>query len=329
MSNLISKINEIGIKNICEETHITEKNIRAIIDKDFKSLHRPKALGFVRILEQRYNLDFDEWLTEFNNYSMKNYQPEDKVFTPEDKESKPKINSKIYIAVAGVITVLIIVYMLISNQEFKNSDNMKNSKIVQNLVSEAKTNLDETKEINNSELSVIFSEENKSAKLESNLSNSSEKLFTQTLLNSQKENPNETNSKSEEDSNLKNESIKSEKIDLDKKLTENFDDTFGVDNENSKGFKSIYLKPRVNIWVGVIYLDNYKKKNFITKKRIDIDTTKEQLIVTGHDRLDLFVDGKKLDIKTNSGKLRFVYKDNKIKEISVKEFQELNRGKIW
>jgi len=90
----------------------------------------------------------------------------------------------------------------------------------------------------------------------------------------------------------------------------------------------ITIAPKQQIWVGVIYLDNHSKKDYLTSNNIPLDTTKEHLIVTGHGHLVINTDGVETDYSSND-KLRFLYKDNELKLINMEIFKELNNGKSW
>ncbi|MDY0327571.1 MAG: hypothetical protein RBR07_04925 [Arcobacteraceae bacterium] len=90
----------------------------------------------------------------------------------------------------------------------------------------------------------------------------------------------------------------------------------------------ITIAPKQQIWVGVIYLDNHLKKDYLTSNNIPLDTTKEHLIVTGHGHLVINTDGVETDYSSND-KLRFLYKDNELKLINMEIFKELNNGKSW
>lgn len=294
MNDLASKLQEIGIKNISEKTHITEKNLNAIANRDFASLHRTKALGFVRILQREYGLDFDEWLIEFYKYihDSKIEPIEEKVFADKNLEQpNPQTGSKLrtlaYLLIAGA--TIAVGYLAFDNIKNRVDNESRELSIVKQSVEEAKTDLDETKELNNSELSMLFGSDK----------NDTEETNTTLDLNHSSMEFNQ--------SNLSNQH-----------------------NQDNLPISRISIVPKGSVWIGVVYLSNHKKKNVITKNPYEIDVTKNQLIITGHEKVDILVNDKPLDFNnTEKGKVRFLFKDGKISPISLDEFVEYNKGKNW
>lgn len=91
---------------------------------------------------------------------------------------------------------------------------------------------------------------------------------------------------------------------------------------------SITLIPRKKLWVGIVYLDNHKRKVYVTTSPIELNTSRDQLIVTGHGVLDIDIDGN--ITKYNSRhKLRFLYRANELEPIDAITFKQYNRGKNW
>ena len=91
---------------------------------------------------------------------------------------------------------------------------------------------------------------------------------------------------------------------------------------------SITLIPRKKLWVGIVYLDNHKRKVYVTTSPIELNTSRDQLIVTGHGVLDIDIDGN--ITKYNSRhKLRFIYRAKELEPIDAITFKQYNRGKNW
>jgi len=90
----------------------------------------------------------------------------------------------------------------------------------------------------------------------------------------------------------------------------------------------IAIIPRKKLWVGIVYLDDYTRKNYITSAPIELNTSRDQLIVTGHGVLDIDIDGN--ITKYNSRhKLRFLYRAKELEPIDAITFKQYNRGKNW
>ncbi len=272
MDEILSELKKIGIKAIAQKTLMTEQSVKAILNKDFKSLQKTKAIGFVKIIEREFKVDFSEWIEEYNRYLNESEPPEEEEQFVMSEPSKDKGNKLINIFTYFIIfiSVIALFYILSDINSFKKSEEVKP---VKELVQEAKINLEITKELNES---ILVLEEVKET----------------------------------------NESISEEKEELieDEKIVET-----PVKIE-------IYIKPRVKVWVGVIVLPNYKKRSFITGEEFDIDTSKEQLVSLGHNRIDIYLNGGKVNLE---GKEKFHYKDGEITPLTFAEFRELNRGRNW
>ncbi len=90
----------------------------------------------------------------------------------------------------------------------------------------------------------------------------------------------------------------------------------------------LYIVPHKKSWVGVIYLDNYTKKDFLIRKRLKLDPSRPQLIVVGQKDFEIFNNGYSYRFR-GKGPIRFVYKNGDIMEISNREFKRLSKGASW
>lgn len=90
----------------------------------------------------------------------------------------------------------------------------------------------------------------------------------------------------------------------------------------------LYIVPRKKSWVGVIYLDDYTKKDFLIRKTLKLNPNRPQLIVVGHRNFEIFNNGYSYRFRAK-GPVRFVYKNGEIMEINNREFQKLSKGVAW
>ena len=90
----------------------------------------------------------------------------------------------------------------------------------------------------------------------------------------------------------------------------------------------LYIIPRQKSWVGVIYLDDYTKKDFLIRKRLNLDPKRPQLIVVGHNKFEIFNNGYSYRFR-GRGPVRFIYKDGEIMEITNREFRKYSKGVAW
>ena len=98
-----------------------------------------------------------------------------------------------------------------------------------------------------------------------------------------------------------------------------------VKNENRGG---LYIEPIHKAWVGVIFLDSMKKKDFLIRRALQLDASKDQIILVGHKNFKIY--NKQLEQGFTSKKMvRFLYKDGELREISKAEYKNLRGGVHW
>lgn len=62
----LEALKALGAQKVHEDTHISRKNIEAILNRSFEGIHRVQFAGFVSILEREYGLDLVALKEEFN-----------------------------------------------------------------------------------------------------------------------------------------------------------------------------------------------------------------------------------------------------------------------
>ena len=90
----------------------------------------------------------------------------------------------------------------------------------------------------------------------------------------------------------------------------------------------LYIVPHKKSWVGIIYLDDYSKKDFLIRKPLRLNSTRPQLIVVGQKEFEIFNDGYSYRFR-GKGPVRFIYKDGDIMEITNREFRQYSKGTAW
>lgn len=69
----LDKLNEIGAKEIAQETHIAINRVENILNKDFSALKdKTSTIGLVHILEREYKVDLKEWVSEYEEFLKAN-----------------------------------------------------------------------------------------------------------------------------------------------------------------------------------------------------------------------------------------------------------------
>ena len=297
----LKKLKEIGIKRISVDTHITEPNIEAILNREFDKLNPTKAIGFAKILEREYGVDLSEWKKEFKAYREQIKKEQEKIFVAVSDEEEEKEKSGKLLLIIGIVALIIIAY---GTYMFLNSHSSQNTPKI------PKSNI---------------SKENK---LKPEIENKESKIALNSELNkgSLKE-ANKTESLKTIETNETNISIKEQNE------TQNMEKNQTIQNENNQTslkstHESFILSPRSRIWVGVIYLDNFKREQFLTDQNITLNPKRDFLIVTGHGKFDIFIDKEKYHYD-DPLKVRLLYKDQSLEKIDANTFKTLNRGKSW
>ena len=112
----------------------------------------------------------------------------------------------------------------------------------------------------------------------------------------------------------------SEKIET----TENIDNN---ESNTSSTITAVSIVPKNKIWVGILYLDTMKKVSTVDRN-ITLDLTRDQLVVTGHGIFKLYVNGE-VKVYKQSKKVRLLYKDSNLSEVSKDEYRLIGEGKAW
>ena len=87
----------------------------------------------------------------------------------------------------------------------------------------------------------------------------------------------------------------------------------------------LYIVPRRKSWVGITYLDDYSKKDFLIRKPLRLNSTRPQLIVVGQKEFEIFNNGYSYRFR-GKGPVRFIYKNGDIMEITYREFKKYSKG---
>jgi len=91
---------------------------------------------------------------------------------------------------------------------------------------------------------------------------------------------------------------------------------------------NLYLVPKQRAWVGVIYLDDYTKKDYLIRGKLKLDPNRDQLILVGHNKIKIYKDSKQFKVHSKK-KARFIYENGELREISKQEYKERSAGVRW
>lgn len=335
----ISLLKEIGLKEVSNKTFINLENLTALLEKDFVKLNKTKALGFIQILQREFDVDLSELKNEYLHFNNSHVKPKEEYQTvaPLDDEKPKKFLSYLLL---GLVALLAAYFLLFNDGKSENVSSMdlnvvKND-VVTEVAKESLLALDETyeKEINESDevdLNKVVQEMFKNA--DENESNVSEDEINTTTLAGTSES--QVIAPATEEQVVLDDSIIASATDMKKvekkpvvsveKLTiaKKPKKTVEVTNENEGG---LYIKPIRKAWVGIIFLDSMKKKDFLIRRTLQLDATKDQIIMIGHKNFKIFNKQLELGFKSKQ-KVMFLYKDGELREISKSEYNRY-RGRV-
>lgn len=327
----ISQLKEIGLKEVSNKTFINLENLTALLEKDFTKLNRTKALGFIQILQREFNVDLNDLKLEYLQFDKTHIKPKDnyqKIVEIDNDEEKSK---KFLVYILLGFAALVVGYLFFSQSVDSENVTSVDLNVVRNdmVTQEAKESLlvlDEVyeEETNNSEevdLNKVVQEMFKTVERnESNETLVSESNESKIIAPVSEENVFlDTSIIAVEDRAVAKPLEEKEKLVIPQKPKKIIE----VKNENRGG---LYIKPTKKAWVGVIFLDSMKKKDFLIRRTLQLDAKKDQIILVGHKYFKIF--NKQLEQGFNSRKkVMFLYKDGDLREISKREYNRY-RGKI-
>ena len=307
MDNDIKVLEKIGLQEVCKRTHIEVKQLEYMINNQYDKLNKVNTLGFVKILSREYKLDFTDWLEGFHDYWAESKAEEDsnkeKIFirAKSERSYKKAVWSFLFIAsIAGLFGLFSIFKLEIDFDVMSFLDKAKSDTIQTSafqsapVVQEAATSLG------------VKVEERV---IETNSSNSTVQAVVVSIDENltRKIESNDTNA-----TNIPLSILPESNTILVKTLPKN----------------SAIIAPSRRIWVGIINLETFARKESLNDQNMTIDLTKRQIIKTGNGFFKLSYDGSIEDF-AEQGSTRFLVENGTMKKISEEKYIELNRGKNW
>jgi hypothetical protein len=306
----IKVLEEIGLKRVCDETHIEQKYLKFMVDNDYDKLDHINTLGFVKILSREYKIDLSAWTEAFEEYWIQNRKDKEDnglfIVVNDEKKSKKLL---VFIVIVLLGTTLSILFSLfqekidISNYVNNSESSYENTTVIQ----EAQQSLDEVN--SSSGLSepqeTMFDETNSSEEIVSVEETITEELVEEVIV----------------------EEVTTKEL-IEEKKTEVKELTEPTEKVSPRFSQEAVITPNSELWIGIIYLDTKKRRSFLGEGNFSIDISREQIITTGHGSFNLSVNGKIREFNRQAP-MRFLVKDLNLTEIDWSKFKELNEGKSW
>ena len=356
----IEKLLKIGTKEISKKTFIHKEELENFLNGNFKTINQTKAHGFIQILQREFNVDLSDLKEKYNTYMHENTKPKKSAQPLIVEEIENEKSKKRWFSILFILLGIALVVYLLNKNKLLNFEQINKVEIATTPISTEIKDAQNNLELLNKNQSVSIVE-----KTINNVAKDKNTTLTPSTVETiiQQDSPDNLeaiNATTKENINLQEPSseiqddiaaIIDEKpttlVDLNNTTTPDIDQLNKTIKEPSVDFKEtllapnnseiseitpkeIYIIPKSKIWIGTIDLTTFKKKDFLSTKgvKIDIDVTKNQLIMLGHNFLNMYKDSEKLKFKAK-GPIRFSYIDGVLKEITRKEFNALSKGKQW
>ena len=278
-------------EEIFKKTFIAPKNIRSLKEENFKKLgSKSRALGFISIIERQLGLNLDELRQKVEEYFG------DRLDYQNAFEIHERVAEKKRLPIWQIVLVL-----LVGAGGFYWYSSTKQEAVQDATPKE-------------------FFSSSSSSSLSSSISSVSSSSSSIAVV--------EANSSQEQSSENEQETP------IDQNITQEENLTVADEQNASSSISSEAILPKVTIipkrklWIGIIYLDNFKRKNYITSSPVELNTSRDQLIVTGHGKLQIDSDGEIEDFNSTK-KMRFIYRAGVLEVIDRNTFKLYNRGKDW
>ncbi|MBP1681803.1 MAG: rane protein [Proteobacteria bacterium] len=307
MDNDIRVLEKIGLQEVCKRTHIEVKQLEYMINNQYDKLNKINTLGFIKILSREYKLDLTDWLEGFHDYWAEHKAEEDsskeKIFIRAKSDRPYKKAAWLFLLIfliAGVFGLFSIFKIEIDFD-------------VMSLLDKAKIETNQTSAFQSApvvqEAATSLGVKVEERVIETNSSNSTVQAVVVSI------DENLTRKTEANDTNATN-------IPLSMLPESNTTLLNTVPKNNA------IIAPIRRIWIGIVNLETFARKESSNDQNITIDLNKRQIIKTGNGFFKLSYDGSIEDF-TEQGSTRFLVENGTMKKISEEKFIELNRGKNW
>lgn len=359
-------LQDIGVDKISHDTYIEKKDVRALISKDFEKLSHIKVYGFLSILEREYGIDLSLWKTEYKEYlekSGKDIENRELFIVAKPDGRRKKIFATLFILLLLFVIAAVLFFPkesdnLTDGNMFDYQNNpiiIEAKKKLEDIVFLKQQEADKKKiiaDINSTELNTtkikeetLSEKETKSESIDTieQSEESSEQSVPMSVADQESiQNISQTIATEENKSVATDEEIVAKPQETQTAVEQNIESTVQDENgsieensENSEEQKQqavsddlFMIEPNSKVWVGIVYLDNYKKASYLQDTNVTFDSSKDQIIATGHGDFDLYFKGTQKKFFSKDP-VRFLYKEGELSEIDKREFIRLNRGENW
>lgn len=326
------KIEDLDLKEAVERTCIEPEFFEALVERDFKGISKFNVKGFLKILKREYDLDLEEFESEYNAYlnadkAQHSEVKESKVVTNVDQYSKESSTWWLWILiilVAAAIVFLVWKFDLFkafvsennaesaSTQVVESVDNAANSVMKEGEIEPENSGEIESPSENSGVNSNAVNSSTNSANSNANAANSGVNSANSAVNSNANSGVNSNSNAANSAANSQNKPI---------------NEILNSISQNEK--KEAIFSTSGKVWVGFIDLATMTNSSIVTDENFSVDLSKDQLILVGGTALTLTDDKGEVQNFPAGNSKRFLVKDGIIKAISISEFRAYNGGKEW
>lgn len=322
-----------GYKKLSTKTFISDVDLEQFLNKDFSNINKTRALGFIQILEREYDVDLNDLRDDYLTYESSHRPKQPATLFTETPIVNDKEWQKYLPFIVAILAVLgLAFYLFRPSIESVQTPEPLIQQLEENrsVINEAQKNIEKL-EINKTIEDILeknLTDEDNVSALSATSTNDDLDLDKIVL-----EMMNERNISSQEynltlDINESIKAVKEKPVAVAKKEIAIIPAVKKEPKKKTATIGELYIKPTQKAWVGVIYLDNFTKKDFLIRKKLPLDASRDQLIVIGHGKFKIY--NKTYSVKfRGKGPVRFIYRDGELMEISKKEFKRTSAGVDW
>lgn len=143
--------------DVVNRTFISVDEFNAIKEKRFELFSKPKAAGFIKILEREYDLDLSDWVREFNSSNEDLTKTKENIFVTPPPEETPLLDNKFYLALVAFVIVSFAVFFIFYPNDNKEDIADRDNQMVEEATEVIKNNDIKEYEINSSSLGEVNS----------------------------------------------------------------------------------------------------------------------------------------------------------------------------
>ncbi|MBZ7984868.1 hypothetical protein AVANS14531_00760 [Campylobacter sp. Cr9] len=318
--NNLDYLKSFSVKEIASKTHLDEARIKAIINKDYESLSNVNVAMNIKILEREYNIDFSEWLQEYNEYKSNNLTNTKNSLKVKPKvmgynsgnESSSNLAYFIYLSIATIVVIAGAFYYF----NYYNEDTEEVKETPQQLVKEEVKEeiIIPLEEIKKEPIKEIIKEPIKEIKQAQEVKEEIKQEVKEVEENKQEiiKPIKEEVQENIEIKELKDTPKPKEEIKEEVKVE--------VKKENK-----LLLTPSTKAWVSVKNLKTKETKNYMVTKNVSFN--QDSLIFVGNNLFSLSLNETNVELPKNSDPRYILFKDGKVKFITQKEYSKLDKAK--